>query len=86
MDFLNFLELALRTPTGKPWQVNIDGFFCQLGGGASIHIITGDGREIHYSIRLLFMTNNNEAEYEVLLAGLAMVEPIIKSKGNQCAS
>lgn len=35
-----------------------------------MNIITEDGEEHNYTIKLAFKTTNNEAEYEALLAGL----------------
>ena len=41
-------------------------------GGAKILLITLDGEELSSSLRLEFKTTNNEAEYEVVIAGLGM--------------
>ena len=57
----------------RPWKVYVDGASSAIGAGAKIVIITPEGMLLEHSFRLGFNASNNEAEYEVLLAGLRAV-------------
>ena len=52
------------------WSIHTDGSSNQRLGGASAVIQTPEGDKIECMIRLDFLTTNNEAEYETLVAGL----------------
>lgn len=39
-------------------------------GGVGVHIVSDEGVEYDYAIRMAFKTSNNEVEYEALLARL----------------
>ena len=52
------------------WSIHTDGSSNQRAGGASVVIQTLDGDKIECMIRLDFLTTNNEAEYEALVAAL----------------
>ena len=54
----------------KLWSVHTDGSLTQHSGGAGVVIQTPEGDKIECMIRLDFLTTNNEAEYEALVAGL----------------
>ena len=56
------------------WKVYVDGAANQRGSGVGIVLISPDGAAIEKSLRLGFPTTNNEAEYEALLQGMAMVQ------------
>ena len=56
-----------------PWKVFVDEASSVAGAGAGIVIITPEGIRLEHSFRLGFRASNNEAEYEVLLAGLRTV-------------
>ena len=57
----------------RPWKVHVDGASSAIGVGVGIIIITLEGILLEHSFRLGFNASNNEAEYEVLLAGLRAV-------------
>ena len=57
-----------------PWKVFVDGASSTMGAGARIVIITPEGIRLEHSFRLGFRASNNEAEYEALLQGMAMVQ------------
>lgn len=40
------------------------------------HVISNEGEEAYHSITLDFKTTNNKAEYEALLAGLAIMRAL----------
>ncbi|XP_065630881.1 uncharacterized protein LOC136068105 [Quercus suber] len=55
------------------WEVYIDGAVNQKGSGVGLVLISPEKIVIEKSLRLNFMATNNEAEYEALLMGMAMV-------------
>ena len=55
------------------WKVYIDGAANQRGSGVELVLISPKKITIEKSLRLGFSATNNEAEYEALLQGMAMV-------------
>ena len=62
---------ALKPPC---WKVYVDGAVNQRGSGVGLVLITPKRDTIKKSLRLGFLATNNEAEYEALLQGMAMVQ------------
>ena len=60
-----------RLPT---WEVYVDGASNQKGSGVGLVLISPENVIIEKSLRLEFSATNNEAEYEALLIGMAMVQ------------
>ena len=60
-----------RLPT---WEVYVDGASNQKGSGIGLALMSPKKVVIEKSLRLNFSATNNEAEYEALLVGLAMVQ------------
>ncbi|XP_030945767.1 uncharacterized protein LOC115970244 [Quercus lobata] len=58
------------------WRVHIDGAANQRGFGVGLVLISPEKITIEKSMRLGFSATNNEAEYEALLVGMAMVQKI----------
>ena len=56
------------------WKVYIDGAINQMGFGVGLVLISPEKIIIEKSLRLWFSATNNEAEYEALLQGMAMVQ------------
>ena len=56
------------------WKVYVDGASNQKGSGIGLVLISPEKVLIEKSLRLDFSTTNNEAEYEVLLIEMAMVQ------------
>jgi hypothetical protein len=56
--------------TQEQWSMYFDGSFTLNGAGGGIVLIFPKGDQLLYVIRLHFRTNNNVAEYEVLVNGL----------------
>ncbi|XP_021971279.1 uncharacterized protein LOC110866441 [Helianthus annuus] len=54
------------------WKLFTDGASSEEGSGAGITLISPEGVELTYVIRLDFENTNNTAEYEALLAGLRL--------------
>ena len=55
------------------WKVYVDDAANQKGSGVGLVLITPEGATIEKSLRLGFSATNNEAEYEALMQGMAMV-------------
>ena len=60
-----------RLPT---WEVYVDGASNQKGLGIGLVLISPEKVIIEKSLRLDFSATNNEAEYEALVIGMAMVQ------------
>jgi shikimate 5-dehydrogenase len=74
-DFLAKLTNLPKTEepkTEQKWVIYIDGSSTRKNGGAGILLITPDVEKLSSSLRLEFRTTNNEAKYEVVIAGLGM--------------
>ena len=56
------------------WEVYVDRASNQKGSGIRLVLISPKKVIIEKSLRLDFSATNNEAEYEVLLTGMAMVQ------------
>ena len=52
----------------------VDGAANQRGSRVGLVLITPKGATIEKSLRLGFSATNNEAEYEALMQGMAMVQ------------
>ena len=66
--------VSLQEPLS--WRVHIDGAANQRGSGVGLVLIYPEKITIEKSLRLGFSATNNEAEYEALLVGMAMVQKI----------
>ena len=55
------------------WKVYVDGAANQWGSGVGLVLVSPKKITIEKSLRLGFSTTNNEAEYEAVLMGMAMV-------------
>ena len=56
------------------WEVHVDGASNQKGSGVGLVLVSHEKVVIEKSLRLDFSATNNEAEYETLLEGMAMVQ------------
>ena len=64
---LETTQLALDLPV---WKLSVDGAANAQGSGAGLILISPEGVDVEYALRLWFLTSNNEAEYEAVTAGL----------------
>ena len=55
-------------------MVYVDGAANQRGFGVGLILVSSKKITIEKSLRLNFLATNNEAEYETLLVGMAMVQ------------
>ena len=56
------------------WEVHVDGASNQKGSGVGLVLISPEKVVLEKSLRLDFSATNNEAEYDGLLEGMAMVQ------------
>ena len=68
--------VSLQEPLS--WKVHVDGAVNQRSSGLGLVLISPKKVTIEKSLRLGFSAINNEAEYEALLAGMAMVQKWVK--------
>ena len=59
-----------------PWEVYTNGAANRKRAGLGVVVITLEKLVMEKSLRLGFLATNNEAEYEALLAGIAMVKQL----------
>ena len=67
---------VISMPGPPCWKVYIDGAANQMGFGVGLVLISLEKITIEKFLRLGFSATNNEAEYEALLQGMAMVQKI----------
>ena len=65
---------VISVPGAPRWKVYVDGTANQRGSGVGLVLISPEQTVIEKSLRLGFPATNNEAEYEALLQGIAMVQ------------
>ena len=58
----------------SPWEIYVDGALNQKGSGIGLVLISPEKVIVEKSLRLDFSATNNEAKYEALLMGIAMVQ------------
>ena len=72
MEFTS-VELAEATQLTSDlpiWRLSVDGATNAEGSGACLILTSPDGVDIEYAQRFGFRASNNEAKYEVVIAGL----------------
>ena len=60
----------------QPWELYVDGAVNQRGSGMGLVLVSPEKITIEKSFRPNFSATNNEAEYEVLLKGMQMVQKL----------
>ena len=63
-------EATQTTPDLPIWRLSVDGTANAQGSGTGLILTSPEGIDIEYALRFGFQASNNEAEYEVFLAGL----------------
>ena len=72
MDEKSIGLISAQCPS--PWKVYMKGAANQRESGVGLVLVSPEKITIEKSLRLGFSTTNNEAEYEALLTGMAMVQ------------
>ena len=66
-----------QTPTDLPiWKLSVDGATNAQGSGVGLILTSPEGIDIEYALRFGFQASNNEAEYEVVIAGLNLAHSL----------
>ena len=63
-------EVTQLAPNLPIWKLSVNGAANAQGSGAGLILTTPDGIDTKYALRFDFQAFNNEAEYEVVIAGL----------------
>jgi ribonuclease HI len=71
VEFTNLPETE-ESEVERKWVIYVDGSSTRKNGGAEMVLVTPEREELSGALRLEFRTTNNEAEYEVVIAGLGM--------------
>jgi len=71
VEFCNILE-AEELPKELTWVVFVDGSSAQGRSRVGVLLRNYEGQEFGFAVKLDFVTTNNEAEYEAVIAGLAL--------------
>ena len=58
------------------WKMYTDGASNDRCSGVGIVLVTPENRSVCYVLKLEFTATNNEAEYEVLIAGLRIIKEL----------
>ena len=74
MDGKSVGTISFQVPAS--WKVYVDGAANQRGSGVGLVLVSPKSIIIEKSPRLGFSVTNNEAEYEVLLEGMSMVQKL----------
>uniref|UniRef100_A0A803QGS7 RNase H type-1 domain-containing protein n=1 Tax=Cannabis sativa TaxID=3483 RepID=A0A803QGS7_CANSA len=69
----NFNMLDLDDPT---WKVYVDSASNKNGSGAGVAMISPDRLRLQAALSFTFLTSNNKAEYEALIAGLNLTKAV----------
>ena len=72
MEFtsVELTEDTQTTPDLPIWNLSVDGAANAQGSSAGLILTSPKGIDIEYALRFGFQASNNEAEYEVVIAGL----------------
>jgi ribonuclease HI len=73
VEFYNIPE-SEELPKDDTWVVYVDRSSTNKRSGVKITLTNPEGEEFQYAIKLDFITMNNEAEYEAVLAGLSTTQ------------
>nr|GEW93069.1 hypothetical protein [Tanacetum cinerariifolium] len=74
------IEIPAKEEILEPWTLFTDGSSCLEGLGAGLILPNLKGMEFTCALRFEFNASNNEAEYELLIAGLRIAKQIEKAK------
>ncbi|XP_072087116.1 uncharacterized protein [Arachis hypogaea] len=73
-DFI--AEMTPGNSTPESWKLHVDGSSNVTYGGAGVILESQNRVTIEKSVRYEFLVSNNQAEYETLLAGLALAKEV----------
>ena len=73
------------TPDLSIWKLFVDGAANAQGSGAGLILTSPEGIDIEYALRFGFQASNNEAEYEVIIAGLNLAHSMEVNQLEVCS-
>ena len=73
------------TPDLPIWKLFVDGAANAQGSGAGLIMTSLRGIDIEYALRFGFQASNNEAEYEVIIAGLNLTHSMEVDQFEVCS-
>jgi hypothetical protein len=76
VEFCNIPE-AEELPKKSTWVVFVDGSSTQGRSGVRVLLRNPEGQKFGFAVKLDFVTMNNEAEYEAVIAGLALSQEMV---------
>jgi ribonuclease HI len=75
LEFCNVLESQDHAQV-LTWVINVDGSSQGQRSGVGVVLLSPEGQRFQYAVKLDFATTNNEAEYEAVVAGLAIAREL----------
>nr|XP_025673928.1 uncharacterized protein LOC112773098 [Arachis hypogaea] len=85
-DFLVEVTGDPTEETGTRWRLHMDGASNQTSGGTGIILESPAGVVYEQSIKFEFPVSNNQAEYEVLIGGLALAKEVGVTRLEICSN
>jgi ribonuclease HI len=71
VEFCNIPE-SEELPKESTWVVYVDRSSANKRSRVGVMLLNPEGQEFRFAVKLDFVTTNNKAEYEVVIAGLAI--------------
>jgi ribonuclease HI len=75
VEMCNILE-SEELPKDSTWVVYVDGSSASKRSGVGVMLLNPEGQVFRFAIELDFVTTNNEAEYEAVIAGLSIFREV----------
>jgi len=75
VESCNILE-SEELPKESTWVVYVDGSSASKRSGVGIMLLNPGGQVFRFAVKLDFITTNNEAEYETVIAGLSISQEV----------
>jgi len=75
-DFVTQHRGVVETLEIVPWTLFFDGSMCDRGAGIGIVLISPQGRKYEFSLPIVAISTNNQAEYQALIKGLELLKEV----------
>jgi len=76
VDFVTQHHSTVETLEIVPWTFFFDGSTYDRGAGIDIVLISPQGRKYEFSLPIVAMSANNQAEYQALIKGLELLKEV----------
>ena len=90
-DFITEFTLTEPTETTQLasdlpiWRLFVDGAANAQGSDGGLILTSSDGNDVEYALEFWFQASNNEAEYEVVIAGLNLAHSMEADQLEVCS-